>query len=95
MDYEEFQEILYGDHEDYVTVGGEVIEHTSRWSIYYSQVFKQKSTGKFFQARWGRGATEMQEGQEHNWSFSEVEQIEKVVFDYKKTKDGISYEGFD
>lgn len=95
MEYDEFQEILWGDHDDYESVTEETIEDTSRWSIYYGQVFKQKSTGKFFYASWGSGATEMQDGQQHDWSLSEVEPFEKVIVSYKNVKNGIKHKGFD
>lgn len=95
MEYDEFQEILWGDHDDYQPVTDEQVFDTSRWSIYYNRVFKQKSTGKFFEAYWGRGATEMQDGQQHNWSLSEVEPFETVVVKYSDVKDGVKYEGFD
>lgn len=95
MEYDDFEEILCDDHEDYESVTEVSIEDTSRWSIYYSQVFKQKSTGKFFTAYWGRGATEMQDGQQHHWSFYEVEPFEMVVVKYNIVKDGTKHEGFD
>ena len=95
MDYEEFELVLWGDHDDYESVTEETMENNSRWSIYYSQIFKQKSTGNFFEAYWGSGATEQQEGQMHNWSFSQVEPFEKTVVAYKMVKNGIKHEGFD
>lgn len=93
MNYQEFSEILWGEHEDYETATSTTIEDQSRWSVYKSCVFKQKSTGKFFEAYWGEGATEYQEDQCENWSFTEVEPIEVTVIKYNAVKDGLKHEG--
>lgn len=92
MERQEFNEIKWGDHEDYVTVTGEVIEEQSRWSVYKSCVLKQVSTGKFFEAYWGEGATEYQEGQDEDWSLTEVEPFEVTVTKYKSISGGIRHE---
>ena len=93
MNYQEFSEILWDDHEDYESVTPTKIKDQSRWSVYKSCVFKQKSTGKFFEADWGEGATEYQEDQCEDWYFTEVEPLEVVVINYKKVEDGLKYEG--
>lgn len=93
IDNETFEEILWEDHEDFEGVTDTVIEEQSRWSVYKSCVFKQKSTGKFFEAFWGEGATEYQEGQNEPWSFNEVEPKEVTVIKYVNVKDGQNFEG--
>lgn len=88
-----FNEILWGDHEDFQSVTDATIQDQSRWSIYKSQVFKQKSTGKFFEAYWGEGATEYQDGQNEDWSFTEVEPREVVTVVYNRVNGGQKFEG--
>lgn len=94
IDNEIFLEIRWGDHEDFEPVTETNIEDQSRWSIYKSCVYKQKSTGKFFQAYWGEGATENQEGQSEYWSFTEVEPKEVSTIVYSNVKDGQNFKGF-
>lgn len=88
-----FEEILWGDHEDFESVTDVTLEDQTRWSVYKSCVFKQKSTGKFFEAYWGEGATEYQEGQNEDWSFTEVEPKEVKTIVYTMVKDGARFEG--
>ena len=93
IDNETFQEILWDDHEDFESVTETKIEDKSRWSIYKSCVYKQKSTGKLFEAYWGEGATEQQEGQDEDWSFTEVEPKEVIQVVYSAVKGGTRFEG--
>lgn len=93
MDNETFEEILWDDHEDFEAVTDTKIEDQSRWSIYKSCVYKQKSTGKFFEAYWGVGATECQEGQNESWTFTEVEPKEVTTIVYSAVKNGGKFEG--
>jgi hypothetical protein len=91
---ETFEQILWGDHEDFEAVTGTTkIENQSRWSIYKSCVYKQNSTGKFFEAYWGEGATEMQEDQSEHWHFAEVEPKEVNTIVYSYVKGGQKFEG--
>ena len=93
IDDETFEEILWGDHDDFESVTDSTIEGQSRWSVYKSCVYKQKSTGRLFKAYWGEGATENQDGQDEYWSFIEVEPHEVTVVRYKAIKDGLRFEG--
>lgn len=93
IDNETFEEIRWGDHDDFEPVTETTIEDQSRWSIYKSQVYKQKSTGKFFEAYWGEGSTEIQEGQDEDWSFTEVEPKEVTTIIYSYVKGGQKFEG--
>ena len=93
IDSETFREILWGNHEDFESVTDTKIEKQTRWSIYKSCVYKQKSTGKFFNAYWGEGATEMQEGQGEYWSFTEVVPKEVTTVVYENTPNGLSFKG--
>lgn len=93
IDDETFEQILWGDHEDFESVTDRTIEDQTRWSVYKSCVYKQKSTGKFFEAYWGEGATEYQEGQNEPWSFTEVEPKEVTTIVYNGVKGGQKFEG--
>lgn len=93
IDNETFREILWCDNEDFEAVTDTKIEDQSRWSIYKSCVYKQKSTGKFFEAYWGEGATEIQDGQSEDWQFSEVEPKEVTTIVYNRVKGGQKFEG--
>ena len=90
---ETFQEILWDDHEDFESVTDTKIEDQSRWSVFKSCVYKQKSTSKFFEAYWGEGATEYQEDQGEAWHFAEVEPKEVTITVYNHIKDGQRFEG--
>lgn len=94
IDNETFTEILWDEHDDFEAVTKTKIEDQSRWSIYKSCVFKQKSTGKFFEAYWGEGATEQQESQSDLWHLAEVEPKEVTTVVYSYVKDGQKFEGF-
>lgn len=93
IDDGDFLEIIWDTHEDFEPVTSNKIEDQSRWSIYKSCVYRQKSTGKFFNAYWGEGATECQEGQNEPWSFTEVLPKEVTITVYKTVPDGLSFEG--
>lgn len=93
IDDEIFQEILWDGHEDFKAVTDTKIEDQSRWSVYKSCVYQQQSTGKFFEAQWGEGATEQQEGQDEYWTFTEVEPKEVTVIVYSHTNDGQKFQG--
>lgn len=93
IDTNTFREIHWGDHEDFEAVTNTKIEDQSRWSVYKSCVYKQKSTGKFFEAYWGEGATEMQDGQDEFWSLTEVEPKEVTTIVYSHIKGGQRFEG--
>ena len=94
MDNDEFALILWDEHDDYEAIGNSKIEDAGRWSIYYSQIVKQISTGKMFCAYWGQGATEMQDGQSEHWSLIEVEPKEVTIIQYHTVKDGLKHEGY-
>jgi hypothetical protein len=93
IDDETFRNILWDAHEDFKAVTDTKIEDQSRWSIYKSCVYQQKSTGKFFNAYWGEGATECQEGQNEPWSFTEVVPKEVMTIVYKQVPNGLSFAG--
>jgi len=93
IDDETFEEILYEDHDDFKAVTSTTIEDQTRWSVYKSRVFTQVSTGKFFEAYWGVGATENQHGGNEYWSFTEVTPIEVTVTNYSTVPNGLKFEG--
>jgi hypothetical protein len=92
FDKETLDEILWGDNEDFVSATDTVIEDQTRWHVYKSKVFKQVSTGKFFEAYWGEGATEYQDGDDLHWSFIEVEPKEVMTVVYTTVQDGEKYQ---
>jgi len=82
------QEVQYGCKGEIVA---EEITDISRWSIYYSLVFKYE--GKFYETDYSVGATEIQD--ESPWQYApdeievtEVEPYEKTVIDYRPVKGG-------
>ena len=89
----DFRDIIWQDHEDFETITPETLEDQSRWSVYKSRVFRQVSTGKYFEAYWGEGATEIQDGQTSDWSFTEVEPFEVTVTRYRTKPGGEMFEG--
>ncbi len=93
IDNEIFRDILWDSHDDFEAVTDSKFEDQSRWSIYKSCVYKQKSTGKFFEAYWGEGATECQEGQNEPWSFTEVLPKEIMTVVYSPVNDGARFKG--
>jgi hypothetical protein len=93
IDNDAFREILWEDHEDFEPVTETLIEDQSRWSIYKSKVFRHKPSGKLFQAFWGEGATEYQDGQDEYWSLVEVEPVEVTVVKYNEISAGQKFEG--
>lgn len=65
------------------------ITGTSRWSVEYSLIFKEKASGKFYEAHYSRGATEQQDERpfEHDGdaiACVEVRPVEKVVIQYER-----------
>jgi hypothetical protein len=93
IDDGDFLEILLDTHYDFEAVTDTKIEDQSRWSIYKSCIHQQKSTGKFFEAYWGEGATECQEGQNEPWSFTEVVPKEVTTIVYSPVNDGARFKG--
>jgi hypothetical protein len=83
---DEGRSILWNDHDDFKTVETNIVGIT-RWSIIYENIYKQKSSGKFFKTSYSVGATEYQDEQPYEYVkeavFEEVFPVEKLVTVYE------------
>ena len=79
---EEAELIVQDEHNDYVTISGDMVG-TSRWTIKYYKIVKCLSTKKHYKVFYQKGATECQEDTELFYGdevdFTEVELKEVVV----------------
>lgn len=79
------EDFFCGDlSEEYEKVTTIFIEEQSRSSTYYSQVFKKKSDGTFWQAFWGRGSTEYQDNGIEDFDLFQVVPMEKTITVYER-----------
>jgi len=62
----EARDIVNEEGDDFERVE-EKMEDTTRWSIHYSAIHKQISTGKYFIFYFSRGATEMQDEEPYEY----------------------------
>lgn len=67
----EIFDVIYGCEEG-VYVEDEIIDDVGRWEIYTTTVISIPETGRYFKISWGKGATEMQEDNLHEDTFTEV-----------------------
>lgn len=81
----------YGRNNSFEVVYSQISD-TSRWSIYYDCIIKDCTTGKFYDASYTEGATEMQDespfeydpvDDEGNIELREVEPYETIVTRYR------------
>lgn len=83
---EVLRSILRGTEPDYEVVENE-INGTSRWSVHYTMVFKELSTGKLYRTHYSEGATEYQDEDpfeyEDELEVDEVEPYEETVIKYR------------
>lgn len=68
---EEIFDVIY-DCEEGIYVEEEIINDLGRWEIYMTTVISIPETGRYFEISWGKGATEMQEDNLHESTFTEV-----------------------
>jgi hypothetical protein len=68
---DEMAEIVWGDHEGFMTVVPKEYLDTSRWSVYCKVIVKELATGKFFGIWFSEPATEQQDC-EPNYDMEEV-----------------------
>lgn len=82
----------YSDNTRFEVVD-QTISDTSRWSIYYDCTIVDKETGKFYDASYKEGATEMQDESpfeyddtdaDGNLELDEVEPYVETIIRYKK-----------
>lgn len=79
---EEGRMIIWGDHEDWVTVVEEKCIDQSRWSLIYEGVFKHLPSNKYYSLVWSVGATEQQDERPFEYVNPEpveVRAVEKTV----------------
>jgi hypothetical protein len=78
--------IVWDDNDDFEKVESEIVDVT-RWSIIYKDIYKQKSSGKFFETSYSSGCTEFQDEQPYQYVkeavFEEVIPVEKLVTVYE------------
>lgn len=82
---EEGRSIVYDDHDDFELISKEITD-TSRWSIFYENIYKRISDGKFFKTNYSEGATECQDESPYEYDdavFEEVFPVEKTVIVYE------------
>lgn len=77
-----------GGAEGLVRVEDRIVS-TARWSINHRMVFREKASGKFYEAHYSRGATEQQdeapfECEDDLIECEEVHPVEKVVTVYER-----------
>lgn len=73
------------DHEEaefFKEVGEEEITGKSRWSTFYSQVYKDERDESFWELSWSRGSTEQQDDGPENIGFQRVMPQEVTVIRY-------------
>lgn len=89
MDIELAKAIVnYEDHEDecfYKPVTPKTLYDRSRWSVFYSRVYRDGRDGSFWEIRWSEGATEMQAWQDEEVSVSQVYPHEVTKTEYLLT----------
>jgi hypothetical protein len=77
--------LKWEDHDEldfFEEVTEEIMGHKSRWSIFYSQVYKDTRDGKFWELQWSRGATEQQDEGPENIQFYQVVPKEVTHIEY-------------
>ena len=68
---DEIFDVIY-DCLEGIYVEKEIIDDVGRWEIYMTTVISIPETGRYFEISWGKGATEMQEDNLHENTFTEV-----------------------
>lgn len=92
---EELQELVWEDETDNLEVVSDEITSTSRWSVHRDLIFKEKSTGKFYETGYSRGATEQQDESPFEYEPDEVEcvevrPVEKTVTVYEAVNEAVT-----
>ena len=87
---EVLKESLWDDSEVIKVVDTQIID-TSRWSVIKEMIFKDLSTGLFYQTAYSEGATECQDESPFEYDPDEiecvqVEQVEKIVKVWQEVK---------
>jgi len=81
--YENPDEDVLWDDNEFTKVTKPEIDGQSRWSTFYSQILKYNKDGTFWDARWSRGSTEMQDEGVEDLELVQVEPVEITVTQYK------------
>jgi len=72
------------DVDNYEEVTEEKIFDKTRWSTFYSQVYKHKHNGTFWEITWSRGSTEQLDNGPEDIGVDQVEPYEKTIIEYKR-----------
>jgi hypothetical protein len=86
FDTEELKELLWDENDNLKIIKDKMID-SSRWSIHYELIFQEIATGKYYRARYSRGATECQDERPFEYEGDvihciEVQPKEKVIITY-------------
>jgi len=74
------------DADNYEEVTKAKIFDQSRWSTFYSRVYKNKIDGTFWEIIWSRGSTEQQDNGPEDIGVNQVEPYEKTIIEYRRVK---------
>jgi hypothetical protein len=78
------------DHHEsdfFIEIGEEEITGKSRWSTFYSQVYKDKRDNSFWELSWSRGSTEQQDNGVEDISFQRMMPKEVTFVQYVPYKE--------
>ena len=77
----EIQDVVWG-YVDGIYIVEEEITDTGRWHNHKNTVVTVQDTGRYFAISWGEGATEMQEDEFYENTFTEVfpKEISKTIY---------------
>ncbi len=82
--------LKWEDHDEvefFEEVTKNIMEEKSRWSTFYSQVYKDNRDGSFWRLFWSRGSTEQQDEGPENIEFERVMPKEVIITKYVPYKD--------
>ena len=84
MDHAVAKQLLEEDYDssEWKAATAPSIYSTSRWSIFYEQIWLSLVNGKYYRVTWSRGATECQDEGNDNIDFYEVRPVTVSVVDY-------------
>ena len=76
------------EYDDYIVIEAGVVD-TSRWSIIYEMIFKNKVTNKYYQSIYSVGATDNQDEGPYEYEddmieVDEVKPVEVTIIQYRK-----------
>jgi hypothetical protein len=82
MNDELAKQVIFDDASDFESVTAQEISYQTRWSTYFYQIFKHKTTEALWRISWSRGSTEMQDDGPEDISYCLVEAKQVMVTEY-------------